>query len=618
MDYKYLGKVNSPDDLKQIPEQELDVLCAEIRDCLISTVSENGGHLASNLGVVELTVALHRVFNSPTDSIIFDVGHQCYTHKILTGRYDKFPTIRKEGGLSGFMRPDESEHDPFITGHSSNSISAAYGIAKAKQLLENEGCAVAVVGDGAMTGGMIYEALNNAGTSKKNFIVVLNDNKMSISRNVGALSRYFTAIRTSNFYHKFKRAVLLFLSKIPALGSFLRTTILRSKLIIKNAIYDTSIFEAFGFHYLGPVDGHDTAKLIKILDIARKKNCPVLVHIITKKGKGYEPAENKPMNYHGVSPFNVSEGVKSASYECFSSVFGETVLELAENDNSVCAITAAMTEGTGLIGFKKNFPERFFDVGIAEEHAVTFAAGLASKGMKPYFAVYSSFLQRGYDQIIHDAAIAGLNVTLCVDRAGFVGEDGETHNGLFDVPFLTSIPNIKIYSPTYHSELRSVLKKSAKNNELCAIRYPRGAELDKCPSGVSFNNDYTLFENKSDTLLISYGRIFANVLKAENELNSRGISVDALKLNKIFPIDKTVISIVKKYKKVYFYEEGIRNGSIAEKLGAMLFEAGISDISYKIFAVDDGFVKSAKTESLFKKYKFDFESIIKEIADNNG
>lgn len=613
MEYKYLGKINSPDDLKSIPDDELGKLCSEIRNCLITTVSENGGHLASNLGVVELTVALHRVFNSPTDSIIFDVGHQCYTHKILTGRYDRFASIRKEDGLSGFMRPDESEHDPFITGHSSNSISAAYGLAAAKNMNKGKGTAIAVVGDGAMTGGMVYEALNNAGTSNKNFIVVLNDNKMSISRNVGALSRYFTAIRNSNFYDKAKRSVLAFLSKIPVLGPFIKRTLLRSKNIIKSTIYDTNIFEGFGFHYLGPVDGHNVKKLIKILNIAKRKNYPVLVHAVTKKGKGYEPAENSPDNYHGVSPFDASTGASFENKECFSSVFGDVLCEIAGEDESVCAITAAMTEGTGLKRFSEQFKERFFDVGIAEEHAVTFGAALASKGIKPYFAVYSSFLQRGYDQLIHDAAIANWPLKICIDRAGFVGEDGETHNGLFDVPFLSTIPNMTVYSPTYYSELRYVLKNTATENKLCAVRYPRGGELHSEPDVFNYSQSYNLLQNNSDTLIISYGRIFANAYEAVCELKKNGISVDILKLNRIYPVENDIVDILNNYKRIFFFEEGMRSGGIAEKIAAMLLEKGKTGIKYKIYAVDNSFVKAAPTLSFMKKYGFDVESIIKEI-----
>ena len=462
MEYNLLSKIKGPQDVKSLSNNDLPRLCEEIRDIIIDTVSKNGGHLASNLGAVELTVALHRVFSSPEDAIIFDVGHQCYTHKLLTGRYDRFSTIRQKGGLSGFMRPDESEHDAFVTGHSSNSISAAYGIYKAKAISGQKGTAVAVIGDGAMTGGMAYEALNNAGDESGNFIVVLNDNTMSISRNVGAMSRAFSKLRSRPKYHSFKFVINKILVKIPLIGRPFYNFLFHIKEIIKGAVYRNNIFVSLGFNYLGPVNGHDIEHIEELLKIAKSYNRPCLVHVVTTKGKGYAYAENKPKNYHGVSPFDIVNGADLSGKRDFSAVAGESLCKLAENNKNVCAITAAMTTGTGLSDFAKKYPDRFFDVGIAEQHAVTFSAGLAKGGTVPFFAVYSSFLQRGYDQVIHDAAIANLPIKLLVDRAGIVGEDGESHQGVFDVAFLTAVPNVNIYSPCYYRELENLIVKTAK------------------------------------------------------------------------------------------------------------------------------------------------------------
>ena len=613
MDYKFLGKINSPDDVKKLNNNELNELCGEIRHCLISTVSKNGGHLASNLGVVELTVALHSVFSTPKDSIIFDVGHQCYTHKLLTGRFNRFDTLRKEGGLSGFMRPTESDHDSFITGHSSNSISAAYGIFEAKSRLDSTHASVAVVGDGAMTGGMIYEALNNSGDAEGPFIVVLNDNKMSISKNVGAMARYFNVIRSKPRYYRFKHHFQKFLKKIPLIGRFIYSAIFRSKRALKNAIYKCNIFESMGFSYLGPVDGHNIARLKDIFTIAKEQNRPALVHVITKKGKGYSFAEENPNAYHGVSSFDVSKGAVVSGKETFSSVCGKTLCELAQKDDKICAITAAMCEGTGLGEFAEKFPDRFFDVGIAEEHAMTFAGGLSAGGMKPFFVVYSSFLQRAYDQIIHDAAIANLPVKICVDRAGIVGEDGETHQGLFDVAFLTSVPNMQIYSPASLEELELTLKKVAENNELCAVRYPRGAAKNDIPFAFG-DEEFTTF-GEGDTAVITYGREFGEVYSAYEKLKEKGVNVKVIKLNKIYPLSDNLVKTVLGFKKVYFYEESLKSGSVSEHLAARLLEDSFGGC-YKAFTVDNAFVPACDVKQALKKYNLDEMSIIKTLGEN--
>lgn len=614
MEYKFLKYINSPDDVKNIQPDDIDALCEEIRDCILNTVSQNGGHLASNLGAVELTVALHRVFNSPKDSIIFDVGHQCYTHKLLTGRFSKFDTLRKENGISGFMRPNESEHDPFVTGHSSNSISAALGIAKANALKGDNSYAVAVIGDGALTGGMIYEAMNNSSRANKNLIIVINDNKMSISKNVGSLSKHLNAIRSSAKYHKAKRSTESFLDKLSFVGVLLKKIILFFKNLVKSFVVKNNLFEDLGFEYLGPVDGHNEKKVEELLRIAKTTKSPAIIHVVTQKGKGYKFAETKPQNYHGVGPFNKSKGV-SVAKECFSSIFGETLCELAKSDSSVCAITAAMTDGTGLCEFSKAFKNRFFDVGIAEQHAVTFSAGLASKGMKPYFAVYSSFLQRGYDQVIHDAAVANLPVTLCIDRAGLVGEDGETHQGLFDVSFLSAVPNIEMYSPATYAELKKYLKYSLNPHGLLAIRYPRGAEICDIDAEYDPLDAFSVFGDATENVIITYGRITVNALQAAKILCKNGINTSVVKINRLAPLSTDLISKLKEYKHIFFFEEGIKKGGIGEQTAALLMvENNKNTISFKINAVDGEFARAADIYTSINEYGLSCDAMIKTVS----
>lgn len=605
MDYKYLSGIKSPSDLKKLNIDELYLLCDEIRDCIIKVVSENGGHLASNLGAVEFTVALHYVFDSPNDAFVFDVGHQSYTHKLLTGRYEKFSTLRKENGVSGFTKPNESEHDLFISGHSSTSISSAYGLLKGREILGDNGKVIAVIGDGAMTGGMFYEAMNNAGKDAKNLIIVLNDNKMSISENVGALARYLTAIRQRNSYFKFKKSFKRFLSRIPLIGGGLRRRIARSKDRLKHSIYlSSNIFEGFGFEYFGPTDGHDLKRIIDLLNIIKKEERPVVLHLTTTKGKGYQYSEEYPDLYHGVSAFNVDEGAKNGNKVDFSHKFGQVLVDLAEENGKICAITAAMPEGTGLVEFSKRFPERFFDVGIAEEHAVTFSAGLAKAGLKPFFAVYSSFAQRTIDQIIHDVAIAGLPVTFCIDRAGFVGADGETHQGLYDIPLLTSIPNLTVYSPSNYIELESLIKKSADSDRPTVIRYPRGCESDSI-SHLTFSNKACAVIGSGDSVAVTFGIEFANVYNAYLKSND----FEILKLNQVFPIENEVIGHLLSKKKVVVFEESSLSGGIGEKIGALLSKYGFSG-DFSIVA-SNGFVPSASYESDIKKFNLDSDSIIR-------
>ncbi len=436
-----LNTIKSPEDLKGLSSEQLKRLCSEIRSCIIHTVSTNGGHLASNLGVVELTVALHRVFSSEKDRIVWDVGHQSYTHKMLTGRGDRISTIRTKDGLSGFPNREESPYDPFTCGHSSTSISSALGLAKAKELNGDDGYVVAVIGDGALTGGLAYEGLNNAGRLKRNFIVVLNDNKMSISRNVGSMARYLARIRTEPSYFRIKGNVENALDHIPVVGTPMHHVLTKSKSVLKQLLYNSTIFEDMGFYYYGPFDGHDLDKMIEVFTNVKSINHPVLLHVVTQKGRGYSYAEHNPGAFHGVSKFNIKTGKPLFSGPSFSAVFGDTLCGFAEDrSDRICAVTAAMQSGTGLTDFAKKFPERFFDTGIAEEHAVTFCGGLAVGGMLPVFAVYSSFLQRGYDQMIHDVALQHVKVVLAVDRAGVVGEDGQTHQGIFDASYLNTIP----------------------------------------------------------------------------------------------------------------------------------------------------------------------------------
>lgn len=602
MEYKLLGNINSPEDVKRLSEKEISLLCAEIRDCIVSVVSKNGGHLASNLGTVELTVALHRSFSSPTDAIIFDVGHQSYTHKLLTGRFNAFHTIRTENGLSGYMRPEESEHDPFITGHSSNSISAAYGIYRAKRLSGSDGTAIAVIGDGALTGGMAYEALNNAGAGRGNFIVVLNDNKMSISRNVGALARSLTRMRNKPHYHHFKFALSRFLLAVPLIGRHLNNALYAVKEAFKELIYHENVFSALGFNYLGPVDGHNVKAMEQLFGIAKAYGRPTVIHVITTKGKGYSYAEASPKSYHGVSSFDIDKGAEQSGEPTYSDIAGRTLCRLAEKDEKICAVTAAMTTGTGLTEFATRFRSRFFDVGIAEQHAVTFSAGLASAGMKPFFAVYSSFLQRGYDQIIHDAAIGRVPICLLIDRAGIVGEDGETHQGLFDASFLSSVPGITVYSPAYYGELERAIESAATADGITAIRYPRG----KAPSPeIEITGDYSVFGGGGKKLLITYGRIFANAFEARR----RCPESDVIKLNKIYPLSRELIDCLATYEEIHFFEEGIKKGGIGELCAAELLEYGFKG-KFTLHAVDNKFVPTAQTASALKNYGLDTEAMV--------
>lgn len=596
LDYdSLLGSLSLPEDLKTLSYAECGALAQEMREVLIKTVSKTGGHLASNLGTVELTIALHRCFNSPDDKIIWDVGHQSYNHKLLTGRYEKFDTLRQKNGLSGFCRPNESEHDAFISGHSSTSVSAALGFAYAMKQRGDEHYAVAVLGDGAATGGLFYEGLNNAGKSGTKIIVIINHNEMSISKNVGGLAKYLSMLRSKQRYKKTKGAVEKVLNITPIFGEPLKKTLKASKTTVKQMVLKNNtptLFEDLGFEFVGPVDGHNLPELEFAIAAAKAVNGPVVIHVNTVKGKGYAPAEENPGGYHGVNAFELETGNPDVvSTDSFSFVFGRSVTRLAEKDKRICAITAAMKYGTGLDKFARKFPTRFFDVGIAEQHAATFAAGLASGGMLPVFAVYSSFLQRCYDQIIHDLTLSGVHAVIGVDRAGIVGEDGETHQGIFDVPFLTTIPRITIYSPSNYEELRRCVTRAVvKDKGVSCVRYPKGKDASVYEKDTSYS-DYKLLKTGSKMLIITYGRLYNEVYSAHLKLAQEKIKTDLLKLVKIFPISDEAVELIKSYKNIYFFEESIENGSIAQKLAARI--PGI-----KITAINDFVPQASVTESL--------------------
>lgn len=615
-----LDKINSPQDLKDLDYKQLNDLAEEIRKMLISTVSQNGGHLASNLGVVELTLALHKVFKSPIDQIVWDVGHQAYTHKIITGRKDQFSTIRKEDGISGFTRPYESEHDIFMSGHSSTAVSSSFGLAISKKIKKEKGHVIAVVGDGSFTGGMTYEGLNNAGRTKTKLIVILNDNEMSISKNVGSFAKYLAIIRSKPKYEKIKSRFDNVITRLPFFGIKLRRCIFKFKTFVKNTIYNSTMFEDMGFRYMGPIDGHNIEILCDALETAKMVEAPVLLHVKTVKGKGYDFAEQDPSSFHGISKFDINSGEPITKGENFSSVFGDYLCEIALKDKRICAITAAMLLGTGLEKFSEEFSDRFFDVGIAEQHAVTFASGLSKNGMLPVFAVYSSFLQRSYDQIIHDGVLQNNRFIFAIDRAGFVGEDGETHQGIFDVAFLNTIPDVEVYAPSFFTELKSFFNNAFYHSKnVCAVRYPRGNEFE-IPQDFepSFKNYDVYGDTKSKIYLVTYGRTFSSVAKASEVLKEKyNKKICVIKLNRIKPIDKEVIDVLKNSKEVFFFEEGIKSGGVGEKLLSLLTEHSVKT-NYHIVAVEDEFVKAASVEKQLEKYHLDVNGVVSEVEKYFG
>ena len=617
---KYLSSIHSPNDVKAIPKEEMDALASEIRDELVRIVSQNGGHLASNLGVVELTLAIHRVFDTPKDHVIFDVGHQSYVHKMLTGRYERMESIRKAGGISGFPKISESEHDAFGAGHSSTSFSAALGFATADKLCGSDAYTVAIFGDGAYTGGMIHEALNNCQKDLK-LIIILNENEMSISKNIGRFATNLSRIRASAGYMKTKRATGTFLNKIPLIGTPIFKGIRKLKMLIKNSFYDSNYFESMGLTYLGPIDGNNYTAVEKILRDARRLNESIIIHVKTKKGKGYAPAENEPSKYHGMPPSDAANDKIS-----FSEVMGEHLVALANENDKICAITAAMSDGTGLNSFKAKHPNRFFDVGIAEEHALTFAAGLAANGMRPCAAIYSTFLQRAYDNIIHDVALQRLPVVFCVDRAGFNNADGATHHGIFDVAFTSQIPGIKIYAPVTYEGLRLSLASALEENAPSLIRYPAGGESESVKSAfysekiekIGVRRDFSA-DKKPKILIITHGRIVSECLKAEKMLSEKNIEVGILLCEYLAPYDMLaieisgVIDLIKPYSLI-FVEEEIENGGFGVTLWEQLRKSGCADgVCHEIFAVKNPFAVRGEGESYLHAEGLDHESIAERI-----
>lgn len=618
--YNFIDKINSLEDFKKIDKKDYPALAKEIREFLINNVSKTGGHLAPNLGVVELTIAIHKVFNSPNDKIIFDVGHQCYVHKILTGRAREFGTLRQLNGISGFPRKDESIHDVFSTGHSSTSISSALGIATANKLSGNDDYAVAVIGDGALTGGLAFEALNNASIDKTNLIVILNDNQMSISPSVGNLSLYLNKVRSNNFYTKSKKKIRNFLEHIPLIGRHIMHFIEFVKNGIRHIVLPNSVlFEKFGFTYLGPIDGHNINDLIKILNRSKNVKKPVLVHVITEKGKGYKPAEKNPNLFHGIGKFDKETGLPlSKSKESYSTRFGAELLKRAKENDKIIAITAAMPDGTGLCEFSKAFPDRFFDVGIAEEHAVTFSSGLASTGYIPVFAVYSTFLQRAYDQIIHDVALQNAHVIFCIDRAGIVGADGETHQGIFDLSYLSHIPNLVIMAPKDGDELSEMLDFAIEYNGPVAIRYPRG-NYEK--SLTNKNNKNTMPVNSmkaeiikkgKDLTILGYGKTVKTALEVASILKERNIEAEVINIRFLKPLDKnTILKSIKKTKNLITIEDNIISGGLASAVKDLIVNEKIE--SKKFFAYPDEFIKHGTAEEIEKKYGMDAKSIANSV-----
>ncbi|MBZ4662397.1 MAG: dxs [Caloramator sp.] len=616
---RYLEKINKPSDIKNLSIDELNLLSGELREFLIDTVSKTGGHLASNLGVIELTLALFYVFNFEKDRIVWDVGHQTYIHKIITGRKDKFHTLRKYEGISGFPKPTESDYDHFVTGHSSTSISAALGMARARDLKGEKHNVIAVIGDGALTGGMAFEALNDAGSSKTNLIVILNDNEMSISQNVGSLSCYLSKIRTAPAYINFRDEIEQMLKKIPAVGNNLYKSAEKFKDGLKHLVVQGMLFEELGFKYLGPIDGHNIEVLTDVLKRAQTIKGPVIIHTITKKGRGYCYAEENPEIFHGVDAFEIETGERIAKKkETYSKVFGDEIVREAENNNKLIAITAAMPDGTGLTKFSQKFPDRFYDVGIAEQHAATMAAGLAKEGFKPVFAVYSTFLQRAFDQVIHDICIQRLPVILSIDRAGIVGEDGETHQGVFDLSYLRLIPNLTILSPKDLVEFRYMLRWCFKQNIPIAIRYPRGGDLN-----IKFDNYDDINLGKWERLLmgnkvtiLAVGKMVQHSMMAAQRLKGSGIDVELINCRFIKPLDKTMLNnIIEKTNYIFTVEDNVLYGGFGSAINEYLvgknFKGKIVNIAFP-----DEFIPHGSVDILYKKYGLDPEGIYNTIIKN--
>lgn len=617
-----LEKINYPEDLKKLSIEEKETLAIEIRKYILEIVSKNGGHLASNLGVVELTIALHSVFNFPEDKIVWDVGHQTYVHKILTGRKETLKTLRKLNGIAGFPKTNESKYDNFNTGHSGTSISAALGMARARDLKNERNSVLAVIGDGAMTGGMALEALNDVGYSKTKMTIILNDNEMSISKNIGGLNMLLSKLRTKKTYTKSNISMKKIINKVPIIGKPTVKVIQRLKRSIKQLIIPKMFFEDIGFTYLGPVDGHNIQELENILRLSKQIDNPVIIHVLTKKGKGYSIAEENPDKFHATAPFNIETG-KAGKEEKkdYSKVFGDKLVELARENEKIVAITASMKDGTGLTKFSKEFPKRFFDIGIAEQHALGLAAGMAIEGAIPVVPIYSSFYQRGYDQVIHDIAIQNLPVIMCVDRAGIVGADGETHQGLLDMAFFRLVPNLTIMAPKDFKELEEMLEFAIKLNKPVIIRYPRGGEEDY-KFQESTNSEYTkIEEGKAEILkegkdisIIAIGKMVSRAMKIAEELEKENINTDVINARFLKPLDiKTIKNSIAKTKKVITIEDGTIINGLATAIKELIIDENLRDIKLECFAYPDKFIQHGSVQELEEIYDLDEKSIITKI-----
>lgn len=607
--YDLLDHIESTRDLRALSQQNLTQLCSEIRDFLLHSVCETGGHLASNLGAVELTVALHMIFDTEKDRIVFDVGHQCYTHKLLTGRREGFAHLRQYGGMSGFTKPEESIHDACISGHASNSVSVALGMAHARTIQQQHYHVIAVIGDGALTGGMAYEALNAAGASGEPMIIILNDNNMSIARNVGAMSRHLSQLRVKPRYLRMKKNVKDAFAHVPG-GNGAVNLMTRTKRAIKSVMLPPSMFEQMGLNFLGPVDGHDIPTLCRMFRLAKTMTKPVVIHVMTTKGKGYSFAEKNPQKYHGISKFDPKTGqVLSKPSKSFSTAFGEAMIEFAETDPHICAVTAAMPSGTGLTSFSERFPDRCFDVGIAEEHAAGMAAGMAKQGLKPVFAVYSTFLQRAYDQLIHDVAIDRVPAVFAIDRAGIVGDDGPTHNGVFDVGFLRQIPGFSLYAPSNFAELRSMLHKALYEvNGPVAIRYPRGGQGNWMEDTSS--RDCVCVQKGNDVILLTYGILIQQALDASNKLRKSGISAAVYKLNCLTGgFSPELTQAIAQTQRIIVCEDVVHQGSIGQALAEHLLLNGISLQWIRLLNTRDSFAPQGAVTKVYEYYHLDSNGI---------
>ena len=617
-----LNNITNPKDLKKLNSEDKKELAEEIRSYIIDVVSKNGGHLASNLGVVELTIALHSIFDTPKDKIIWDVGHQTYVHKILTGRKNQMKTLRRLDGISGFPKTTESEYDCFNTGHSSTSISAALGMARARDILNENYKVIAVIGDGALTGGMAEEALNDAGASKSNIIVVLNDNEMSISKNVGGISLLLGKMRTKNVYTKANEKVRIRMGNIPKVGNKIVKLTSRIKNSIKQIFISKMYFEDIGYTYLGPVDGNDIEAVEEILEQSKKCKGPVLVHVVTKKGKGYKLAEKNPSKFHGTAPFDKKTGeVLKAKSKDYSKVFGEKLVEIAKNDNRIVAITAAMADGTGLSEFKKKYPKRFFDVGIAEQHAIGMAAGMAKSGLIPVVPIYSSFYQRAYDQVIHDVCMQNLHVIMCADRAGIVGNDGETHQGLLDMASFSIVPNMTIMAPKDFKEFEQMINFAVNFNGPILIRYPRGGEGKlklKCNEKIVLGESELLKEG-SDVTIIAIGKMVEKAVEVADEFSKIGVNAEIINARFLKPFDENkIIESIEKTKNVITIEDGFIKGGLATTVNELIAKNGIIDVNIKNCGYDDEFVKQGSVQELEQINGLDCNSIVASWVKNEN